>query len=193
MDAREWKASIDRIESTLFEIINLLKEESRRWATAPIFSTPRPVSVNAPPTLSTIAASPPPTSVPIRSSPLAFVSTVTPKQVNLATSSIPKPIPKVEYQFQHNMIFLPVVRKSTPQKAPTIANCLLGPPTVEWPYRTMNRNRTAPITGIAEKRDWRPPWRSVATALNVAVRLEWRPPWPVAEHLPVASMRTWIV
>ncbi|KAJ0445085.1 hypothetical protein HanIR_Chr16g0839051 [Helianthus annuus] len=94
MDAREWKASMDRIESTLFETSNLLKKESRRWATSPIFSTSPPVSVIAPPTLLTIAVSSPPTSVPIPSTPPAVVSTKTPKQAFAATpltTVIPKP------------------------------------------------------------------------------------------------------
>ncbi|KAJ0443583.1 hypothetical protein HanIR_Chr16g0822381 [Helianthus annuus] len=49
MDAREWNASMDRTESMLFEMIGLLKNESRRWATSPIFSKPSPISALIPP------------------------------------------------------------------------------------------------------------------------------------------------
>ncbi|KAJ0838350.1 hypothetical protein HanRHA438_Chr16g0788081 [Helianthus annuus] len=60
MDAHEWKESLDRIISTIAEMIDLLKNESRRWGTSPIFSTPLP---------SPVAATPPPTSVPVPTLP----------------------------------------------------------------------------------------------------------------------------
>ncbi|KAJ0623847.1 hypothetical protein HanIR_Chr01g0036721 [Helianthus annuus] len=40
---------MDRIESMFFEMIGLLKKESRRWATSPIFSKPPPISAPIPP------------------------------------------------------------------------------------------------------------------------------------------------
>ncbi|MFS7967299.1 hypothetical protein Hanom_Chr09g00784161 [Helianthus anomalus] len=76
MDAHEWNESLDRIISTIAEMIDLLKNESRRWATSPFFSTPLP---------SPAAASPPPTSAPVPTLPPPVSATAP------TTSATPKP------------------------------------------------------------------------------------------------------
>ncbi|KAJ0866389.1 hypothetical protein HanRHA438_Chr12g0551111 [Helianthus annuus] len=85
MDAHEWNESLDRIISTIAEMIDLLKNESRRWATSPIFSTPQP---------SPAAASPPPTSATEPPSPASAI--ITPPALPLKTAQTPSlvPVPK---------------------------------------------------------------------------------------------------
>ncbi|KAJ0442150.1 hypothetical protein HanRHA438_Chr16g0753251 [Helianthus annuus] len=82
MDAHEWNESLDRIISTIAEMIDLLKNESRRWATSPIFSTPLP---------SPAAASPPPTVVikppPSTVATFAIVPPPTSKTTEVASAS----------------------------------------------------------------------------------------------------------
>ncbi|KAF5756673.1 hypothetical protein HanXRQr2_Chr17g0817591 [Helianthus annuus] len=89
MDAHEWNESLDRIISTIAEMIDLLKNESRRWATSPIFSLPLP---------SPAAASSPPTSalVPTLPQPVSATAptTTTPSPVpSLAPPSVSAPEP----------------------------------------------------------------------------------------------------
>ncbi|KAJ0481867.1 hypothetical protein HanRHA438_Chr13g0605891 [Helianthus annuus] len=89
MDAHEWNESLDRIISRIAEMIDLLKNESRRWATSPIFSTPLP---------SPAVASPPPTSAPVPTLPppvsaTAPTTSVTPKQAARIALLPPKSAP----------------------------------------------------------------------------------------------------
>ncbi|KAJ0947310.1 hypothetical protein HanRHA438_Chr01g0013831 [Helianthus annuus] len=161
MDAREWKASMNRIESTLFEIINLLKEESRRWATAPIFSIPRPVFVNVPPTSSPAAATPPTTATPKPTlkpipTPLAPTLVLSPQKATVTKPSS-KPTP-TQILIKTSMV------------SSRLKKVVSSPPTTK---------QMASIKGVVKKLEWRPPWRYIETAPNATVRVEWRPPWSI--------------
>ncbi|MFS7930303.1 hypothetical protein Hanom_Chr04g00342651 [Helianthus anomalus] len=185
MNTLEWKASMDRVESTLFEIINLLKEESRRWATSPILSTPPPVSVISPPTLLTIVFSLPPTSVPVPSPPPDFVSTMKPKQASATTpptTAIPKSTQKpVPTPLAPTLV--PSPQKVTATKSsskPTPTPILIQTSMVSSKLKKVVRSlpTAKPMTSIKEIAglpEWRPPWRLMETAPNLTVQLEWRP------------------
>ncbi|KAJ0578456.1 hypothetical protein HanRHA438_Chr04g0194971 [Helianthus annuus] len=187
MDALEWKASMDRIESTLFEIINVLKMESQRWATSPIFSTPSPVSIIAPPT-----------SVPVPSPPPTTHSSMTPKQASV-TNQPPKKNFRHHTSNNHCSIPTPLASKpipASPRKATTTKSSSKPKPTPSLiqasmvssglskvVYTRTTTNQVTQINGATPNRDWRPPWGFIKTAPNAAGRTEWRPPWCTANDL----------
>ncbi|KAJ0920043.1 hypothetical protein HanRHA438_Chr05g0236521 [Helianthus annuus] len=202
MDAREWNASMDRIESMLFEMIGLLKNESRRWATSPIFSKPPPISAPVPPSP---APEPLPTTTAIipatkfttfdqlaapkpalntSPSPTSAVAQP-PRQVSSAT-----PAPKSALKLQTP----PPYRASSPSiSAPKRATLpqSVAPKTLSLPEPGASKIAATPTSFAGHnfislvqptstaKREWRPLWSHGETALYVIVRLEWRPPWSI--------------
>ncbi|KAJ0589873.1 hypothetical protein HanIR_Chr04g0191141 [Helianthus annuus] len=182
MDAHEWNESLDRIISTIAEMIDLLKHESRRWATSPIFSTPLP---------SPAAASPPPTSAPVPTLP---------PPVSATAPTTPRPIPMnlhhqvdspmTHYDPQKPKLHIPRgnekddhMPKQTIILSPTSYGSDTGPPQTNHYKDHFYVHNEAPIAYSAGKREWRPPWRPVETTLNATHRTEWRPPWSLSSVL----------
>ncbi|MFS8034125.1 hypothetical protein Hanom_Chr17g01577541 [Helianthus anomalus] len=173
MDAREWNESLDRIISTIAEMIDLLKNESRRWATSPIFSTPLP---------SPAAASPPPTFAPVPTLPpplsaTAPTTSATPKQAariallppKSAPFTVTKPTtPPTSYPredtFMRDLKISYKASATTPSKMTTM-------------ILATKKMKFASFNTANGRREWRPPWRPVETAPNATGRIEWRPPW----------------
>ncbi|KAJ0578678.1 hypothetical protein HanIR_Chr05g0250611 [Helianthus annuus] len=205
MDAREWNESLDQIISTIAEMIDLLKNESRRWATSPIFSTPLP---------SPATDSPPPTVTPtLPSPPTIFVtaprvpSPVPPPPPKQACSTIPL-APKLAPTFSRKPIST-TIETPTQKQAPrdVIPNSRCGalfksisdlkliemwcPSQGPMPMRVEHTSKSLSTLFICYgfvsdeetdevvtgKREWRPPWRLVMTAPNDTGQTEWRPPW----------------
>ncbi|KAF5778403.1 hypothetical protein HanXRQr2_Chr12g0547071 [Helianthus annuus] len=155
MDALEVKATFSRIESTLLEMIDLLKMESQRWATyshtasaatPPLASLPpKQASATAPLILSPASAATPPAVSPVPTTP--------PQTATQPQPTVPTPTPR-----------------QTPSVVPTLAVKRALSPTPSVAKATPNL-------------DWRPPWGFTKTAPNVAGRTEWRPPWCTANDL----------
>ncbi|XP_021994265.1 uncharacterized protein LOC110890929 isoform X1 [Helianthus annuus] len=177
MDAHEWNESLDRIISTIAEMIDLLKNESRRWATSPIFSTPlpSPAAASPPPTFAPVPTLPPPVSAtpptasktaskPVLPTPTSASKSV-PKQ---AASTIPLVMPKPTITILHTRL------RKAGNSLPTEKNMIL-------------------VKGVIEKREWRPPWHFTTTYPNVVGHTEWRPPWRNIKFLLCLSLRTRIV
>ncbi|MFS8003039.1 hypothetical protein Hanom_Chr13g01209201 [Helianthus anomalus] len=173
MDAHEWNESLDRIISTIAEMIDLLKKESRRWASSPIFSTPLP---------SRAAASPPPTSDPVTTLPPPVSATTpttsaTQKQAariallppKSAPFTVTKPTtPPTSYPredtFMRDLKISYKVSATTPSKTTTM---ILATKKMKFTsFNSANR-----------RRKWSPPWRPVETTPNATGRIQWRPPW----------------
>ncbi|MFS7945887.1 hypothetical protein Hanom_Chr06g00529401 [Helianthus anomalus] len=198
MDAHEWNESLDRIISTIAEMIDLLKNESRRWATSPIFSTPLP---------SPVAASPPPTSPIEPPSPASAIITPPASPPKIA------PTPCTLVPSLRMFASLPLV--------PILENkkkCFLGAfvsisnTLQEWSLETQGIIQQPCEDIIAEWKikvdfmswflvdfirvsnehtnEWRPPWRLANTSPNADGRFEWRPLWGVLfEGIPTFTLR----
>ncbi|KAJ0946435.1 hypothetical protein HanRHA438_Chr01g0003931 [Helianthus annuus] len=148
MDAREWNASMERIESMLVEIINFLKNRTR--LTPP---SPTPASATPPQTL-------PPTSVPATAT---LDLTATPPPAS-ATILSPKQLP-LTFPFVTNTLEddkKPLVTLAPPQK--TNPNILLAPPIVPLFHPTsQKRNKSvAPTPNLAPSSSVFGPYPSLA-------------------------------
>ncbi|KAJ0535865.1 hypothetical protein HanIR_Chr09g0435251 [Helianthus annuus] len=207
MDAREWKASMDRIESTLSEIINLLKMESQRWATSPIFSTPPPVSVIA---LEAKSRTLPP---PVSSTPPHVPSLVSahepPSPASATTTSsaqttAPGPVPKFVHVAIHasDPFFPPIYMTQTLKQAPT-----LGGEDYERPMHAVISYgvRQIAISFLKKNVLFHLPGEDVnnrmihhlgkefkrrITTKREAEKREWRPPWQPNKTVSNATART---
>ncbi|XP_022040994.1 mucin-7-like [Helianthus annuus] len=188
MDAHEWNESLDRIISTIAEMIDLLKNESRRWATSPIFSTPLP---------SPASASPPPTSATEQPSPASAI--ITPPALPLKTAQTPSLVPvpksvrvavttsarKSASSLPKPTLFypppkkVPLTTKSASKRTPT-------PSTKEADLKDPSSDDLFNIDSATGKREWRPPWRLANTSPNTIGRFEWRPPWRMTKSIPVS-------
>ncbi|KAJ0535866.1 hypothetical protein HanIR_Chr09g0435261 [Helianthus annuus] len=161
MDAHEWNESLDRIISTIAEMIDLLKNESRRWATSPIFSTPlpSPATASPPPTPALVPTLPPPISA------TAPTNSATPKQAPRIALLPPKSAP---FTVTKPTITILVTRlRKAGNSFPAEKNMM-------------------PVKGVIEKGEWRPPWHFTTTYPNVVGRTEWRPPWRNIKFLPAS-------
>ncbi|MFS7948421.1 hypothetical protein Hanom_Chr06g00559821 [Helianthus anomalus] len=200
MDALEVKATFSRIESTLLEMINLLKMESQRWATyshTASAATPPPASLPPQPTLS---ITPPPKTKP---SPELFTPPP-PKRIYLTNPSDPTPLLLIPMNLHHHKIdfHLTCYAKQPPNFSSflmlaTHTFCFLendnhmpkqtillslsngmdiGPSQVCHYRDHFHVNTKAPTAYFAVKREWRPPWLVVITSSNAKGRVEWQPP-----------------
>ncbi|KAJ0455349.1 hypothetical protein HanRHA438_Chr15g0702791 [Helianthus annuus] len=210
MDAQEWNESLDRIISTIAEMIDLLKNESRRWATSPIFSTPLP---------SPVTASPPPTSAPVPTLPPPVSGTApnVPSPASAATppASPPKiaptpctPVPSL--RMFASLPLVPILEKK--KKCFLSAFVSISNTVKEWSLETHGIIQQ-PWEDIISKwkikvdfmswflvdficvpnehtNEWRLPWCLVSTPQIATMRTEWRPPWPITERSLIASLRT---
>ncbi|KAJ0805782.1 hypothetical protein HanPI659440_Chr02g0082241 [Helianthus annuus] len=173
MDALEVKATFSRIESTLLEMINLLKMESQRWAT---YS--HTASAATPP-----LASPPPTSAPVPTIPPPVSSTAPTASKTASKTVLPTPTS---------------ASKSAPKQAASTIPLVMPKPTItilRIRLRKAGNSLSAeknmmPVKGVIEKREWRPPWHFTTTYPNVVGRTEWRPPWRNTKFHPGSSLRT---
>ncbi|MFS7936564.1 hypothetical protein Hanom_Chr05g00417041 [Helianthus anomalus] len=189
MDAHEWNESLDRIISTIAEMINLLKNESRRWATSPIFSTPLP---------SPAAASPPPTSAPVPTLPPPKPATTPP--IPSPASALKSPPQLAPSQMPTSPTITPI--QSTQYLDASVQSDIIlnsfkaisefeekfGVNYKVTTYFSDTQKHTTKCMGVIygidlmcvikeHIREWRPPWRLVKTTPNAIGRVEWRPPW----------------
>ncbi|MFS7943940.1 hypothetical protein Hanom_Chr06g00506191 [Helianthus anomalus] len=209
MDAQEWNESLDRIISTLAEMIDLLKNESRRWATSPIFSTPQPspAAASQPPTSATEPPSPAsaiitPPALPPKVPPPSVFSLMPPL---ISASTLPKTNPYTVFSAskpKQATLPVPFVQETNQPPAPKPTQALEPKLTVIKKKRTNVKVAIEEpklcslfyhltkllflnhIKWVAVKGEWRPPLRFVPTDPNVVGRLEWRPPWSTLKSCP---------
>ncbi|KAJ0855902.1 hypothetical protein HanRHA438_Chr14g0678471 [Helianthus annuus] len=208
MDAHEWNESLDRIISTIAEMIDLLKNESRRWATSPIFSTPLPSPATDSPPPKMAASISTSTIVNIQSTPEHQPEPAA-KIVTLQPNPDPKPsasIPTNTKSSTHNTESLtrvapPFKRTPSPISPPSLE--MTGRATVKATtlitmatmlktdvISTKTKKKTTTFIHATVRREWRPPWHSVPTSPNTIGRVEWRPPWRNTKFHPGSSLRT---
>ncbi|KAJ0578431.1 hypothetical protein HanIR_Chr05g0247861 [Helianthus annuus] len=204
MDAHEWNESLNRIISTIAEMIDLLKNESRRWATSPIFSTPLPSP-----------AAPSPQSTPISTPKFTTFSqpTASPKpsllRASLLAPSGPKAAPLSAYattQAPYSSLNVTISFKDSrawkiskydseqllkscgysicnhliqvDDNVLKASNLLMYLVVFEEPFDIIEESHKKRVSKSgAQKHEWRPPWCSVKGSPSAAGRTEWRPPW----------------
>ncbi|KAJ0850466.1 hypothetical protein HanPSC8_Chr13g0581151 [Helianthus annuus] len=163
MDAHEWNESLDRIVSKIAEMIDLLKNRPRFQAPAIVATTTTPP---------TTVADPPPNPTPTSS-----------VVQNPAPNTAPVPVLKPTSSHEH---FAPPHhplsnRQITPA---TISARVFSTPPCQQDNQNSQQDNISLREGVADEREWHPPWRPVASAPNAVGRLEWHPPWGIRETWP---------
>ncbi|KAF5797701.1 hypothetical protein HanRHA438_Chr07g0294241 [Helianthus annuus] len=149
----------DQIESCIARMIDILKNRPRFQAPAIVAATTTP-----PPTVADPPPNPTPTSSVVQ---------------NPALNTAPVPVLKPTSSHEH---FAPLnthhpLSNRQITLATTSARVFSTPPCQQDNQNSQKDNESSSREGVADEREWHPPWRSVTTAPNTVGRFEWHPPW----------------